>query len=148
MTNKLLPVTFVVYNTLAFGKNKGKVDPRSLHTVKLMRDPSKGETVADTIKRLKLMYSSYHVEGTGKHQRVVIDEPMRQRFKLEMAPETDEERIARYERDGLEVISVTDGVTTVEAVQYHENEPHALSHPELIAVGDAEVEVALEVQGL
>jgi hypothetical protein len=81
-----------------------------------MRDPSQGETVGDTIKRLKLMYSSYHVEGTGKHSRIVIDEPMRQRFKIETAPETDEERKARYERDGLEVISVTDGVTTVQAV--------------------------------
>ena len=141
-SSKFLPVTFVVYNTLAFGKNKGKVDPRSLHSVTLMRDPSKGETVADTIKRLKLMYTSYHVEGTGKHQRVVIDEPMKQRFKLETAPETDEERIARYERDGLEVISVTDGVTTVEAVADTKGEPL------LIALGDEEVEVALATVGL
>lgn len=142
MTNKLLPVTFTVYNLLQFGKNKGKVDPRSLHSVTLMRDPSQGETVGDTIKRLKLMYSSYHIEGTGRHQRVVIDEPMRQRFKLETAPETDEERLQRYERDGLEVISVTDGVTTVEAVQFHDNEPHAMSHPELVKDEAFEAEVA------
>ncbi len=142
MTTKLLPVTFVVYNTLAFGKNKGKVDPRSLHTVTLMRDPSQGETVGDTIKRLKLMYSSYHVEGTGKHQRVVIDEPMRQRFKIETAPETNEERIARYERDGLEVISVTDGITTVEAVADTNGDPA------LIKLGDPEVEASLAEAGL
>ncbi len=139
---KLLPVTFVVYNTLAFGKNKGKVDPRSLHTVTLMRDPSQGETVGATIKRLTLMYSSYHMEGTGKHQRVVIDEPMRQRFKIETAPETNEERIARYERDGLEVISVTDGTTTVEAVADTNGEPA------LIKLGDPEVEASLAEAGL
>ena len=139
---KLLPVTFTIYNLHQFGKNKGKVDPRSLHSVTLMRDPSQGETVGDTIKRLKLMYSSYHVEGTGRHQRIVIDEPMRQRFKLETAPETDQERIARYERDGLEVISVTDGVTTVEAVQSAIVEPFSPAD-DLIKLGDPEVEALL-----
>jgi tRNA(Ser,Leu) C12 N-acetylase TAN1 len=136
----LVPVNFMIYNLLKFGKAKGQVDPRSVHYITLMRDPS-CESIADTINRLTDMFSVVRYEGHGRHQRKIIEEKMTQRFKILSSIETDAERKARYERDGLEVISVTDGVTTVEAVQ--EKLPMSVQLRNPIKVGDAEVETLL-----
>lgn len=104
---QLLPVNFMVYNLLKFGKNKGKVDPRSVHYVTLMRDPTT-ESVGDTIDRLKDMYSIYTVDNKGnKH----YESRMTSKYKILTAKETEEERNSRYERLGLEVVE--DGTAAV-----------------------------------
>lgn len=126
--SSLLPVRFAIFNLLKFGKRKGQVDERSYHTVELWRDPRK-ESVADTIKRLKLMYSITHVEGEGtKWERTVIDEPMSQRFRILTAEESDAEREQRRIDNGLTVVN---------------NE-----EPTLIEANDPVVEQALASAGL
>lgn len=83
------PVTFRIYHLNAFGKNKGKVDPNSVHTVTLYRSVVVGntESVGKVIERLKTML--------GESSK----------FQLLAAKEADHERIARMERDNLEVVT-------------------------------------------
>ena len=84
----MFAVTFRIFSVFKNGVNKGKPNPESFHTLTLYRDPSKLETVGDTLKRAKSMFSG---EGT----RIVLLNPGR---------ETEAERQARYKREGLEVI--------------------------------------------
>jgi hypothetical protein len=83
------PVTFRIYHLNAYGKNKGKVDPDSVHTVTLYRSVVVGntESVGKVIERLKAML--------GESSK----------FQLVAAKEADHERAARMKRDDLEVVS-------------------------------------------
>ena len=92
--NAFLPVQFRLFSIFTHGKNKGKPDPASFHTVTLLRyvdyiNPAQSESVGFTLKRAKEM-----VQGTSS--RVTIVNP---------GPETEAERIARREKHGLEVVS-------------------------------------------
>lgn len=143
----LLPVTFMVFNLLKFGKKKGEIDPRSVHYVKLMRDPTT-ETVGDTIERLKDMYSVYTTDKRGnKH----YEERMSQRFKVLTQQETDAERQARYEKLGLEV--QPDGSTIPQRVIGENNEPiitmvDAAGPQMVIPFPDPVMEAAIAAEGL
>jgi hypothetical protein len=77
-TEAFFPVQFRIYKKYTHGKNKGKVNPESVHTL----------TLGKTLKRAKEMVQ----EGTF----VTLNNP---------GPETDFEREARRERFGLEVVS-------------------------------------------
>jgi hypothetical protein len=86
-TEAFFPVQFRIYKKYTHGKNKGKVNPESVHTLTLVRYVNYVNT-GKTLKRAKEMVQ----EGTF----VTLNNP---------GPETDFEREARRERFGLEVVS-------------------------------------------
>lgn len=90
----MYPVRFRVYHTKkmkqeATGRIIDMPDERTFVTLTLWRDTSEGETVGDTVKRLKEMLGE---NNTAK-------------YTIISALETDEERANRYKKDGLEVVS-------------------------------------------
>ena len=82
----MLPVVFKFYRLYKGGTNKGKVITDSIYHMTLFRNPII-ESVGATLKRAKATL--------GEDVHVVI----------QSAKESDEERKARYEKDGLELIS-------------------------------------------
>ena len=104
-------------------RERRRADGSTAYAV-LWRDP-RTESIADTIERLRDMYSEITYEG----KRKVYLSRMTQRFKIETSEETDLERAARYKRDGLEVVT--------EAVDEG-----------TIGTNDQEINKVLEAQGL
>lgn len=91
--NEYFPVKFRLFSIYNHGKNKGKVDPASIHELTLYRyidheNPSNTESVGFTLKAAKQM-----IEGTSS--RITIINP---------GPETEPERHARYKKNDLEVV--------------------------------------------
>jgi len=99
----LYPVSFIVYSRYTQGPKKGKAIPGSFISMTLYRDADNGESVADTIRKLKeQLYGEY--DHKSKKIMLNVDAMKRKGWELRSALESPNERHARRERDQLEVI--------------------------------------------
>jgi hypothetical protein len=95
--HEYFPVQFRIYSTFTHGKNKGKPNPETFHTVTLYRlidyiNNTNTESVGQTLKRAKSMIDETHT-------KIVLTNP---------GKETDWERDARREKNQLEVVQSVD----------------------------------------
>lgn len=92
-THEYFPVQFRIYSNFTHGKNKGKPNPETFHSLTLFRlidhiNERNTESVGQTLKRAKTMIDP-------DHTNIVLINP---------GKETDFERKARYEKQGLEIV--------------------------------------------